>query len=221
MFNVRKVAQMAAYFLHSNDDGPMDHVKLMKLMYLSDRRALATFRFPISDDTYCSMRRGPVLEKTLSLFEGRAEPNVQAVWNLWISGKENHQIRPNRKVNIDDFDRFAGAELEVMGKTFSYFGGWDWKDLVEYTHGLPEWENLGKDAKKTDSKPLSLTRIMNALVDVVTKEPLSPDEVASTVRYMEEVEPNVRLITTVKDFNSRKRPDPKVSADALEELLGV
>ena len=42
MFNERKVAQIAAYFLHRRG-GCMSHLKLMKLMYLADREAFNRF----------------------------------------------------------------------------------------------------------------------------------------------------------------------------------
>lgn len=48
MFNERKAAQMAAFFLGQLLDRKMPHLKLMKLLYLSDREAVRAFGWPIS-----------------------------------------------------------------------------------------------------------------------------------------------------------------------------
>ena len=47
MFNERKAAQVAAWFLRRSGRR-MAHLKLMKLMYLADREALNEFGFPIT-----------------------------------------------------------------------------------------------------------------------------------------------------------------------------
>ena len=222
MCNVRKVAQMAAYFLHRAGGGPMDHVKLMKLMYLADRRALATYRLPISNDTYCSMKRGPVLEKTLELFEGEAVSADQAEWNSWISKKENHALRLNRELKHGDLDRLARQEMAIMGMVYDYFGAWDWKDLVDYTHLLKEWDGPGEDADKKARKHLGLDKILGALPEPSKAKPLmTPGEIASTVRYLTEIEPNIKLALSVQDFNSRKRHAPEAYAEAFEAILNA
>lgn len=66
MFNERKAAQMAAFFLRETPDSTMPHWKLMGLLYISDREALRAFGWPISGDRLVSMPHGPVLSHTLN-----------------------------------------------------------------------------------------------------------------------------------------------------------
>ena len=73
MFNERKAAQMAAFFLGQLLDRKMPHLKLMKLLYLSDREAVRAFGWPISGDRLVSMPHGPVLSQTLNLMDGDVE----------------------------------------------------------------------------------------------------------------------------------------------------
>ena len=47
MFNERKAAQMAAFFLGQGSGGRLAHLKLMKLLYLADREAVRAFGLPI------------------------------------------------------------------------------------------------------------------------------------------------------------------------------
>ena len=74
MFNERKAAQMAAFFLGQLLDRKMPHLKLMKLLYLSDREAVRAFGWPISGDRLVSMPHGPVLSQTLNLMDGFTRP---------------------------------------------------------------------------------------------------------------------------------------------------
>jgi uncharacterized phage-associated protein len=235
MVRILKLSQMAAYFLRRADGGSMNHFKLMKLMYLADRRSFETDRLSISDDKYCSMKRGPVLEKALALFHGWADPKEQDQWNSWISKKENGRLRLIRDVKDGDFNMLTNQELEIMGKVHDCFGSWDWLDLVEYSHSLKEWENPGEKADKRDSKPLPVDKILEALriapetdpfmteedEEKLEKKPLTNEEIKSTAYYLNEVEPNIKPVLSIQDFKNRKRPDSKVYADALETILDV
>jgi len=223
MFDVHRVAQMAGYFLYRGGNSPMNHVKLMKLMYLSDRQALATYRLPISDDTYCCMMHGPVLERTLSLFEGKAEPTDQALWSSWASEEAGNMIQPNRKLNDNDFDRLASAEMDALAVVHDSFGTWDWQKLVDYTHRLKEWDPPDESGGKEARKPLSLKRILMSLEDASTeKKPLMTEKEADlAVHYLREVVPNMKLRLSIEEFNSSKQIDPKVRVDALKSLLNV
>ena len=71
-FDQRKVAQAAAWFV-SRSGGAINILKLMKLLYLADRQALASFARSISGDRMVSMPHGPVLSQTLELANGEFE----------------------------------------------------------------------------------------------------------------------------------------------------
>ncbi len=45
----------------------MSYMKLIKLLYLADREALARWGRPITTDTYVAMKHGPVLSYILNL----------------------------------------------------------------------------------------------------------------------------------------------------------
>ena len=75
-FNERKVAQMAAFFL-GQSNGKMPHLKLMALLYLSDREAMRAFGWTISGDSLISISRGPVLLQALKLMNGDANSRHQ------------------------------------------------------------------------------------------------------------------------------------------------
>lgn len=66
MFTAETVAQIAAFFTHK-EGGASKLLKLIKLMYLSDRESMRRHGYPISFDNFVSMEHGPVLSRTLNL----------------------------------------------------------------------------------------------------------------------------------------------------------
>lgn len=139
MFSERKAAQMAAYLLSKSDDR-MPHLKLMKLLYLSDREAITRLGIPISGDRFVSMDHGPVLSMTLNLMDGDVESSPGG-WVDWISDKENNEVSLRHPVTREALDELSDAELDVLDgvwKQFGHMGKWQIRD---YTHTLPEWKN--------------------------------------------------------------------------------
>ena len=71
-FREDKASQVAAIFLKLRG-GRMNHLKLMKLLYLAEREALIRLGRPIIFDYCVSMDHGPVLCQTLNLLHGESE----------------------------------------------------------------------------------------------------------------------------------------------------
>lgn len=156
MFNEQKAAQMAAFFA-AKENGQIAVLKLVKLLYLSDRESLLRYSFPISGDCPVSMPHGPVLSRTYSLIcEGSNTPNG---WDAWISDKENHEVRVSHRITRDDLDELSDAELDVMEAVWQQFGGMDRWAIRDYTHDhCTEWQD-----PKGSSRPIEFADIFRAL----------------------------------------------------------
>src|SRR5438132_13656506 len=81
-FNEAKTAQLAGLFLKMRE-GPMHYMKLIKLMYITDRTALLTWGRPLTYDSYVSMKHGPVLSATLDLIN--EQPDDDSPWGHLIA----------------------------------------------------------------------------------------------------------------------------------------
>ena len=157
MLNERKVAQMAAYFLN-REGGCMSILKLMKLLYLSERESLKLYCMPMTGDHAVSMDRGPVLSNTLDLANNTSIYSAEDGWNLWMEPREGYEIRLKKEVCEDELDELSRADMKVLENVWEEFGHLNpWK-MSEYTHSLEEWEN-----PKGTSKPIEYSRIFMAL----------------------------------------------------------
>lgn len=78
LFDERKAAQAAAFLLHKAG-GRLPLLKLMKLLYLSERESLQKYGDTITGDTFVSMPNGPVLSMTLNFINGFAKDRKSVV----------------------------------------------------------------------------------------------------------------------------------------------
>ena len=142
MLNERKVAQMAAYFI-SREGGSMPILKLMKLLYLSERESLKLYCIPMTGDHAVSMDLGPVLSNAYNLANNTSIYSVEDGWGFWMAPRNGNDITLKDKKNVceDNLDELSKADMQVLDSVWEQFGQYnEWK-LSTYTHDLKEWEN--------------------------------------------------------------------------------
>lgn len=141
MFNERKAAQMAAFFLEQTPEKRMPHLKLMKLLYLAERESVRAFGWPMAGDRLVSMPHGPVLSKTLNLMDGDTESQPGG-WEDWISDKENHEVALRHPNETPALDELAPAEVNVLASVWTKFGAMDKWTIRDWTHKhCAEWKD--------------------------------------------------------------------------------
>ena len=137
-FNERKVAQIAAFFCEKNG-GSIAVLKLVKLIYLTDRESMKVSGFPITNDRLVSMPHGPVNSMTYDYISGGLESDY---WSDLISAKSNHCVGLARKVVEQDGEELSEHDIDVMNAVWSEFGAMDRWELRNWTHDhCPEWED--------------------------------------------------------------------------------
>jgi uncharacterized phage-associated protein len=159
MFNERKVAQMAAFLLRKEGD-KMPHLKLMKLLYLADRKSMELYGLPISGDRIVAMPHGPVLSMTLNLSNGDVE-SVAGGWESLIADRAGHEISLKRAnaITREDMDELSQADINVLEAVWGQFGHMTRWEIRDYTHEhCSEWTD-----PKGSSFPISYERIFRAL----------------------------------------------------------
>lgn len=138
MFCEERVAQMAAYLL-SKGGGRMPYLKLMKLMYLSDRESMDRFGEPITGDRMVAVPHGPVLSRSLDLMNG-TETGEEG-WKNWISDADNYELKLLcDSLSRDDLDELSEAEISILDAVYASFGKMSKWEIRDYTHSkCPEW----------------------------------------------------------------------------------
>ena len=117
----------------------MPYLKLIKLLYIADRDAIAAYGSPITGDHYVSMDYGPVLSKTYDIIKTPPEPGYGRVGEIW-----NHRIaRENYDVRLlnDEEPVLSQADQSLARAVYEEHKDHDQFTIAELTHDFPEWRD--------------------------------------------------------------------------------
>jgi uncharacterized phage-associated protein len=152
-FQHERATQAAAHLLYRRG-GTMSYMKLLKLLYLADRKALVEHGRPITFDRYVAMKHGPVLSQVYDLMVGEEAPDSPpSYWRSLISEPADYRVR---LLHADPpVDALSPAQLALLDNIFDEFGAMYRWNLVRYVHTLPEWTD-----PHGSSVPISLRDVL-------------------------------------------------------------
>src|SRR3989442_6906574 len=116
-FDETKATQVAARFVAKNG-GKMSHLALVKLLYVVDREALASWGRPVTGGDYFSLPYGTVISQSVDLMkriEGFEDPSFWTE-HLTKMGNEMHLRGEAGEGEL------APVELELIDEVFERFG---------------------------------------------------------------------------------------------------
>jgi len=177
VFDIDKTVAAAAYLTRLNGN-QISIFLLLKMMYGAERRALATWHRPITGDSFCSMKRGPILTRTYDLIKGDvSRTNSDMVkWSKHFFPRVENEIKLRVKPN---FEFLSELEIDALKQSAEQI-----ERLIK-KHGLiadalnaywPEWKNPAKFGKGTI--PLSLEDVLAEVLEDETEV----QRVASEIR---------------------------------------
>lgn len=153
-FNVRKATQVVCRFI-AKEGGQMNHLKLMKLLYLTDRIAFTHWRIPVIGDRYCSMEYGPMLSGVLDLVNQKIYFQGKEYWNKHISNRIRNTIT---NISPCEYDELSLREIQLIDNISERFVAHNEWYVVDFCHKyLKEWINPGNT-----SVPICLDEMLTA-----------------------------------------------------------
>jgi uncharacterized phage-associated protein len=155
-FNVRKAAQIAAFFARQQG-GAINVLKLTKLVYLADRLNMERYDFPISGDNFVSMDHGPVNSITYNYVNGME--SQRDGWAEFLNDRAGYEVGLVHDVSDDDLDELSRAELKTLYAIWEQFGHMSKYEVRDWTHrNCPEWED-----PHGSSAPIAFERVLGFL----------------------------------------------------------
>lgn len=146
-----KATQAAARLLH-HAGGRLPVLKLLKLLYLAERRAILEFGRPITFDAYFSMPHGPVMSFTYDRIQAAEKDSY---WRRNISERDGNDVALRGSRPPDD--QLSPAEEGLLDQVWKQFGRMGKYQIRDYTHTLPEWRD-----PCGSSTPISVEDILRA-----------------------------------------------------------
>ena len=155
-FDFEKTLQASGVLL-GLEGGRMGRVRLLKLLYISDRELLAETGRTITGDQAVAMKLGPVLIRTYDLTEG--EGCLVDDWRRFL-GSEGHTV-----ILRDDPGRgeLSKREIEKLAEVATRYPGTDAEEgdwiLSNITHEFEEWS---KNYEEGTSRPIPWRDVLEA-----------------------------------------------------------
>lgn len=167
-FDERKAADAAAFLIQLHG-GKLNHMKLIKLLYVAERTSLDRFGRPIVGDRYVSMKWGPVVSKIYDLIKGEDE---FPAWSVLIEKSSPTTVALRAK---PDLGSLSDADIEILTEVAELYRKIDQFKLSDMTHEeFAEWRNPGNS-----SREIPVERILEVLGK-------SPEEIERVKRSAEE-----------------------------------
>ena len=117
----------------------MNVMKLVKLLYLADRRALVLHGTPITYDAFVSMPHGPVVSGILNLINEEPDSDGPRYWHRHVSERQGYAVKLLADPGTPSL---SPAEESILAEVYDAFGGMDRYALRDWCHeNLPEWQD--------------------------------------------------------------------------------
>jgi len=131
LFDLDKATASMAYLLERL--GPVEKVKLMKLLYIADRNHFIQHGRPITGSEQVAMDHGPLPSACLEALDKNRIPQFVNVDQL------THVVSLKSK---PDGDILEASERDILDKVISAFGAADKWALKKHTHKFQEFKRV-------------------------------------------------------------------------------
>lgn len=154
IINIEKLIQTVGYILKKYD-GVLNYTKLIKILYLADRKSMEKTGYSITGDSYVSMKDGPVLSDLYNLIKNRFNDKVTQYY--WNSKFQTDYFDIHLLVPFIPSGKLNNSEIEILDSIDSEFHNKSYSQMIDFVHNpknCPEWKNT------QSSIPISETEIL-------------------------------------------------------------
>lgn len=157
-FDTAKALQAAAALLRRESSRSMTRLRLMKLLYMANRRMLERYGRPILHGRAVAMKHGPVPSDVYALVSGSHAD--EPTWGKYI-----RSIGPRNIKLVHDVGplNLSQAEIDILNEVTDEMAPYsDW-DVAEFTHEYREWQKNYPVPTENTSHPIPLEDILEAV----------------------------------------------------------
>jgi uncharacterized phage-associated protein len=165
-FHVQKAIQAAAELLRF-ERNRMSYIRLLKLLYISDREALRESGLPLLGSRAVAMDHGPLHSDVLNLVNGIHE--YTPLWSRFFS-TIGYKVEATDQAENGLLSQYEIQKLREVSEKYAPFTDWD--ICQQMTHSFEEWK---KNYEEGTSKTIQLEDIIDAVGRGGDKESILDD----------------------------------------------
>jgi uncharacterized phage-associated protein len=150
-----KAIQAVGLLLNLEHGERVGILRLMKLLYIADREALAETGRSITGDRYSALDHGPVLSGLYNIMKDEDARSLE--WRKHFT-RDRYYLKAKGDPGVGQLSRYEVRKLREVADRFS---GTDVWDIVKHTHTFAEWKK--NEPADGSSNPIQLTDVLCAL----------------------------------------------------------
>lgn len=151
-YNARLAAQIVAYFALKSATRDISVLKVVKLVYLSDRLSMEKYFFPILTERRVSMEHGPVNSQTYNnIKQDRQRAVGLNEWSKFVTPVHNRKVAAMPNLSIDEFDELSDAHIKILDAVWEKFEHMTPSQIRNWTHkNCPEYKEIETGSEAID-----------------------------------------------------------------------
>lgn len=157
-FSTEKTIQATSHLLKREPGHRSNYMRILKLLYLAERRSLELRATPLCGDTPFAMENGPVLSTTLNLIKG-VDP-ASTTWGKFIKLRKF-----DIEMTVDPGNlKLSRSELRILDEVSEKFADLDEWELVKWCHdNLPEFKENDPAGTGKKRNPIPLASVLKCV----------------------------------------------------------
>ena len=156
-FELRKAIQAAGLLLRVHERQQMEYIRLLKLLYITDRETIRDTGQPIIGAKVVALKKGPLHGRVYDLVKGQDEESGE--WNRFFR-TVGVEIELLTDPGIEALCRYEVRKLNEIHDRYQDVDTWD---LVEETHEFTEWKKHYPNPDEDTSRPIPFEDILAAV----------------------------------------------------------
>lgn len=156
--DVKKAIQAAGVLLRFEQTRRMSRLRLLKLLYIADRRSIKETGFPIIGSKLVAMKDGPLHNEVYDLIKGNhiREPE----WAAHFQNFGGRDVGMRDEPGVDELSDYDVAMLGKVSEDHATMTDWD---VAELTHTFDEWNKNYPDKTVSTSTTIPLADVLDGL----------------------------------------------------------
>jgi uncharacterized phage-associated protein len=186
--DVEKLVQLAAYILKKYN-GTLNYTKLIKLLYLADRKSIETINRSMTEDKYVALRNGPVLSDLYNLIKGTySDKQVQSYWDARFTKNGYDLVALSDRIPDGKLSRFEKQTIDSMDSIFHDMSYTKMIDFVHDKRNCPEWHDTGDTSEQISEK------------DILQALGFAPGEITILLKEAAEYQSEEKIFSELKNI---------------------
>ena len=132
--NLKKIENSILFFANKSSN-KIERMRLMKLMWLSDRLHLNKYGRLILNDRYKALPNGPISSTALNVSQFGIPGSIKV---------DKYYVNSLKEFEADFFSK---SDLKIMDYVWEKFQNMESFEFSEYSHKYPEWLRYEKELK--------------------------------------------------------------------------